>query len=163
MSYRFVPSRTSLRVKQSEADDLTEAEAIRQTQKADGAALERTFRFPTQQVCVLHRRTVRNTSEAEDWQRMSDIINPRHEQACTPEERLGAVARVLVMHMIRPVPNVPDYADFTDTLRLFVRRELLLARMNEARSFGNFARELDLQKQLDDVSFEIGHWIGFHQ
>jgi len=80
---------------------------------------------------------------------------PRYNIAVTPEERLGAVARELVVKMISPEPNVPDYRDFTDALRPYVRRELLLARIETAMHFGTFLHIVELKKELGEVDAEI--------
>jgi RNA polymerase sigma-70 factor, ECF subfamily len=53
-------------LKQSEADEMTEREAIQLAQKGNAAAFERIFRLHSRQVYALCLRMVRNTSEAED-------------------------------------------------------------------------------------------------
>jgi 2-C-methyl-D-erythritol 4-phosphate cytidylyltransferase len=53
----------------------------------------------------------------------------------------------------------PDYADYRDALRPFVRRELLRARIEEARKAAGeilTARVAELAKELDEVNREIG-------
>ena len=66
MTYECVPSKASPRLKQSEADEMTEAVAIRLAQKGNAAAFERIFRLHSRRVYALCLRMVRNTSEAED-------------------------------------------------------------------------------------------------
>jgi RNA polymerase sigma-70 factor (ECF subfamily) len=66
MRYGCVPSKASSRLKQSEADEMTETEAIQLAQKGNAAAFERIFRLHSRRVYALCLRMVRNTSEAED-------------------------------------------------------------------------------------------------
>jgi hypothetical protein len=56
-----------------------------------------------------------------------------HAEKTTPEERLAAVAKSLCLQMKEKWKRDPDYADFRDVLRPFVQRELLRARIDEAR------------------------------
>jgi hypothetical protein len=57
----------------------------------------------------------------------------------TPEGRLAAVASCLAVSMadehVRSAagPAAPDYADYREALRPYILRELLLARIDEAR------------------------------
>jgi hypothetical protein len=67
-------------------------------------------------------------------------VNGRTEQEKTPEGRLAAVARSLAIRMEKKHrqsggvgPREPDYADFRDAFRPYLQRELLLARIDEAR------------------------------
>lgn len=66
-------------------------------------------------------------------------MNGRTQNENTPEGRLAGVARSLVIKMedrhnkSRVGPREPDYADFREALRPYVQRELLLARIDEAR------------------------------
>jgi hypothetical protein len=66
-------------------------------------------------------------------------MNGRKLEENTPEARLAAVARSLMIKMESKYlksgvgPKEPDYADFREALRPYVRRELLLARIDEAR------------------------------
>jgi RNA polymerase sigma-70 factor, ECF subfamily len=66
MSYECIPSKASPRLKHSEADEMTETEAIQLAQKGNAAAFERIFRLHNRRVYALCLRMVRNTSEAED-------------------------------------------------------------------------------------------------
>jgi RNA polymerase sigma-70 factor, ECF subfamily len=66
MSFECVSSKASPRLKQSEADEMTEIEAIQLAQKGNTAAFEHIFRLHSRRVYALCLRMVRNTSEAED-------------------------------------------------------------------------------------------------
>jgi RNA polymerase sigma-70 factor (ECF subfamily) len=66
MTYECVPSKGSSWLKRSEADEMTEKEAIRLAQMGDAAAFECNFRLHNRRVYALCMRMVRNTSEAED-------------------------------------------------------------------------------------------------
>jgi len=75
-------------------------------------------------------------------------MNGRIDGEKTPEGRLAAVAMSVILQMqLRALEDAacrscgriaalrqPDYADFRDAMRPFIERELLLARINEARS-----------------------------
>jgi len=63
MSQECVPSNTPTH---PEADDLSEADAIRLAQEGDGAAFERIFRSYSRRVFALCLRMVRNQTDAED-------------------------------------------------------------------------------------------------
>ena len=66
-------------------------------------------------------------------------MNGRIHSEETPEGRLAAVAASLALKMLADFektgegPSAPDYADYRDALRPFVKRELILARIAEAR------------------------------
>ncbi len=81
---------------------------------------------------------------------MVSMMNGRIREADTPEERLAAVAKSLVEQMERK-DRVPDYADFRDALRPFVERELLLARIDEARK----ACGRGLTARIDEISVQL--------
>jgi RNA polymerase sigma-70 factor (ECF subfamily) len=66
MNYECVPSKASPRLTQSEADEMTETEAIQLAQKGNAAGFEHIFRLHSRRVYALCLRMVRNTSEAED-------------------------------------------------------------------------------------------------
>ena len=63
MSQECVPSNTPTH---AEADDLSEADAIRLAQEGDGAAFERIFRRYSRRVYALCLRMARNKTDAED-------------------------------------------------------------------------------------------------
>lgn len=84
-------------------------------------------------------------------------MNGRIDQDATPEGRLAAVARSLAIRMAGRKKE-PDYADYRDALRPFVKRELLLARIEEARQSSGAvltARVAELAKELDEVNSQI--------
>jgi len=60
-------------------------------------------------------------------------MNGRVHHDETPEGRIAAVARSLCVQMKQKLKREPDYADFRDVLRPFLQRELLNARIDEAR------------------------------
>jgi hypothetical protein len=66
-------------------------------------------------------------------------VNGRIHDEETPEGRIAAVAVSLVLKMqdahykTGVGPQSPDYADYRDAFRLHMERELLLARIDEAR------------------------------
>lgn len=59
-------------------------------------------------------------------------MNGRIEREPTPEGRLAAVAKTIMLRAVEEKREC-DYADFRDALRPFVERELVLARIDEAR------------------------------
>jgi hypothetical protein len=66
-------------------------------------------------------------------------MNGRHvEDQTTPEARLAVVAQRL-LKKFDPNSNVPDFADFRDALAPYVKKEILLARIIEARTCGGLA------------------------
>lgn len=74
----------------------------------------------------------------------------------TPEGRLAAVAKSLLVQMNDKYKRDPDYADFRDVLKPFVQRELLRARIDESRkSYGSelTKRMVELAKELDAITF----------
>jgi hypothetical protein len=66
-------------------------------------------------------------------------MNGRIYKGKTGEERLAGVARSLTMKMQKglrdpeKLKNVPDYADFRDAFRPYVRREQIIACISWAR------------------------------
>lgn len=87
-----------------------------------------------------------------------------HHQELTPEGRLAVVVRSLVLklqeqHRMTGVgPREPDYSDFRDALRPYVRRELLFARIDEARKTAATAltsRMKELAVELLNCELEI--------
>jgi hypothetical protein len=65
---------------------------------------------------------------------MSDKTNLRATAEDTPEGRLAAVCHALC-EKFRMIPDShpPDIADFRDCLRTHIRREILMAELDEAR------------------------------
>jgi hypothetical protein len=61
-------------------------------------------------------------------------VNGRINELATPEERIAAVAQSLCVQMRDKEKREPDYADFRDVLRPFIQKEILIARIAEART-----------------------------
>jgi hypothetical protein len=83
------------------------------------------------------------------------MSNGRKNTEASPEGRLAAVARTLVMKMQNQKQGEPDYADFRDALRPYVEREMLLARITEARHVASdclTARVKQLAAELLEVN-----------
>jgi hypothetical protein len=79
-----------------------------------------------------------------------------HEQ--TPEGRIAAVAKSIAVRMRADLRREPDYADYREALRPYIQRELLLARIAEARhSFGETltVRMRELALQLEAINQEL--------
>lgn len=83
----------------------------------------------------------------------------------TPEGRLAAVAKTLMVKMEeqyrhnRVGPKEPDYADFREAFRPFIQRELLRARIEEARKLGGRTiteRVKELAKELHAIKIPEG-------
>lgn len=56
-------------------------------------------------------------------------------EAANPTERIAAVAKSTITELERKFPGrTADYADFRDALDPYVKRELILARIAEART-----------------------------
>jgi hypothetical protein len=92
-------------------------------------------------------------------------MNGRIDHDATPEGRIAAVAKSLGIQMAESRrktgkgPSEPDYADFRDVLRPFIQRELLLARIDEARKISGRAlteRVKELARQLADLQMPDG-------
>lgn len=84
-------------------------------------------------------------------------MNGRVVREPSPEGRLAAVARTLTIRL-RERGKEPDYADYRDAFRPFIRRELILARIEEARhDMGQAltARARELAAELIAVEREI--------
>lgn len=62
-------------------------------------------------------------------------MNGRHTfETASPTERIASVAKSTITEIARNFPGrEADYADFRDALDPYVKRELLLARISEAR------------------------------
>jgi len=87
----------------------------------------------------------------------SPNLEIKYALARTPEARLAVIARHLVTRLVVPAPFLPDYADFADELRPYVRREILLAQIAEAQRSGSFKHILELQGLLGLVDREIAN------
>jgi hypothetical protein len=74
----------------------------------------------------------------------------------SPEGRIAAVVRSLCIQMEKKRKREPDYADFREVLRPFVQRELLNARIDEARKTAGLmltARVRELAAELQALKF----------
>ncbi|MBZ5700245.1 MAG: hypothetical protein LAN84_00200 [Acidobacteriia bacterium] len=87
-------------------------------------------------------------------------MNGRTHEEQTPEGRLAAVARSLAIKMDDKYrktgagPREPDYADYREAFAPYVKRELLLARIDEARKTSAKAltcRMMELTVELAEV------------
>lgn len=72
--------------------------------------------------------------------------NPETEAA--PEGRVAAIADALVRRMMATNKRPPDFADFRDALRTPMAREILRARIAEAKSCGDHRRVAELERAL---------------
>jgi len=66
----------------------------------------------------------------------------------TPEARLAAAASNLVIDMSARLKHPPDFADYRDALQPYIAREILLARVAEAKICGRLDRVADLEYQI---------------
>jgi RNA polymerase sigma-70 factor (ECF subfamily) len=110
MTHENCSSKASPKMKQSEADEMTETEAIRLAQKGDAVAFERIFRLHSRRVYALCLRMVRNTAEAEDLtqeaflQLFRKIHTFRRESAFSTWLHRVSV-NVVLMHMRKKTKN----------------------------------------------------------
>jgi hypothetical protein len=74
-----------------------------------------------------------------------------NEHDATPEERIAAVARSLVVQMEKNLKRQPDYADYRDAIRPFLQVELIRARIDEARLISGIA----LTARMRELSTEL--------
>lgn len=76
----------------------------------------------------------------------------------TPEGRIAAVARSLCVQMAEKRkatgigPSEPDYADFRDVLKPFIEREMINARIDEARKTGGLLLTLRVRQLADELA-----------
>jgi len=89
-------------------------------------------------------------------------VNGRVHAEDTPEGRIAAVCKSLMTQMAekyrkgRSGPSAPDYADFREVLRPFIQREILNARIDEARMTSGrilTARVKELAAELQAIKF----------
>jgi hypothetical protein len=84
-------------------------------------------------------------------------VNARIHHDETPEGRLAAVCRSLMTQMDTRYrktgvgPAEPDYADFRDALRPYVQRELLLARIEEARKSAGVLLTMRIRELAEEL------------
>jgi hypothetical protein len=91
-------------------------------------------------------------------------MNGRVRHAVTPEERIAAVARDLALEiemrhaMTGSGPTEPDFADYRERLAPYIRRELVLVRIAEARKLLSLhltARVAELAAELAEIERNI--------
>lgn len=89
-------------------------------------------------------------------------MNGRIHSDDTPEARLAAVAKSLCTQMAErhskthAGPKEPDYADFREAFRPFILRELINARIDEARKVSGRVltqRIRELAEELQNIKF----------
>lgn len=76
------------------------------------------------------------------------MTNPRILDGATPEDRIAAAARLIMVRMIGH-RDVPDYADFRDALRPYVELEILKGQLEEAKANSTFRRVVELQGKIE--------------
>jgi hypothetical protein len=78
-----------------------------------------------------------------------------HHEDASPEERIAGVAKSLCEQFDREHPRRdPDYADFRDVLRPYIRKEILQAQIAEARASSALtARIRQLESELASLRF----------
>jgi hypothetical protein len=83
-------------------------------------------------------------------------MNGRVHHEDTPEGRIAAVAKSLCIQMDKKLKREPDYADFRDVLRPFIKKEILNARIEEARMQSGrvlTARVKELVAEIEALEF----------
>jgi hypothetical protein len=78
-------------------------------------------------------------------------MNGRTHAEDTPEGRLAAVARSLDDQMMKKFNRHPDFADFRQVFKPFVEKELILARIAEARKLGS----KQLTQRMQELTREL--------
>ncbi len=58
-------------------------------------------------------------------------MNIRAREGVTPEKRIVAVLRTLILELIHPPPPIPDYADIEERLGPYLEYELLAVQQKE--------------------------------
>lgn len=81
----------------------------------------------------------------------------RIEAARSLEERLAAVAVTLIARMKLLRTGSPDYADFRDAFRPYIRIEILIARLEALGTDRSRiqAKRSELARELADLDFEV--------
>lgn len=85
-------------------------------------------------------------------------MNGRITDEPTPEGRLAALVFSIRAHMRDHEKKDPDYADFRDAMRPFVRRELILARLEDLRQTTGAIltfKTAELAKELVELNMQI--------
>jgi hypothetical protein len=65
---------------------------------------------------------------------MNPPMNIRAREGDTPQKRIVAVLRTLILEMVHPRPSVPDYADIEERLGPYLEYELVTAQLKEAQN-----------------------------
>lgn len=60
-------------------------------------------------------------------------MDGRITHAASPEARIAAVCRALILRYAHPAPDRPDYADLNEWLQVYLEREFLMVRIDEAK------------------------------
>lgn len=85
----------------------------------------------------------------------------RTELEDTPEGRIAAAAFAILDETVVRYgktghgPRFPDRADFREGLQLYVRREIVIAKLQVIKDHGTFPAAIKLQMELDQVNWEI--------
>lgn len=66
----------------------------------------------------------------------------------SPEARIAAVCRSLILRYARPLPDRPNYADLNEWLQVYLEREFLVVRIDEGHQPQTEARGEYLRTQL---------------
>lgn len=66
----------------------------------------------------------------------------------SPEARIAAVCRSLIIRFAKPVPDRPDYADLNEWLQVYLEREFTIVRIDEFHQERTEARERLLTERL---------------
>ena len=74
----------------------------------------------------------------------------------TPEGRIAIQVRELIVKVVKPYPNVPDWADIEAHIKPYVRFEILSALLAQMEKHGTFAEAIVLMTELELVKNEIG-------
>ena len=76
----------------------------------------------------------------------------------TPAARIAAVATNLAADTLETQIYPPDFADLRDALAPFMAREILIARIGEAKTCGRPDRVADLELQLAQIVLKPFSW-----
>jgi hypothetical protein len=88
----------------------------------------------------------------------------------TPYERLALLARQVVVSKLetrksllnkkkKEFPIKPDYSDFVEPFRIYLRKELLLARIQQAKEDQRLDRLPELRKELVEAERDIIRFV----
>jgi len=79
-------------------------------------------------------------------------VNVRETQETTPEGRIAASARAIMVRFVDELHRVPDYADLRDGLRGTIRRELLIAELRGLADTSEISRSERRQEILLELA-----------